>query len=876
MHNIKATAKNAAALLLFCTASLLAACGGGSSTSAAVAVGNATPKMPSVALEGATRIVASTRYDYSAVSSNLIGPVHEWAWGDGTIDKPATSGINKVWYTPGVYDIAVTSTGSNAELTSSRAATVIGTPVTSSSDHTCAIRADNTVVCWGTNIYGQLGNGTQVDSTVPVLVKGISQAIAVSSNGNQTCAVLADNTVWCWGGSFDPAFPIVITKLPKQVVGLNDVMTVVSGSFHHCALKKDGTVWCWGYDGAPVFGNGPASASETQTPVRVNAVRGAVAIGAGDQHTCAVVAPRGLVQCWGNNNYGQTGGVAVSNLSGRLPLETELPIFVPGVVNAVSLSVLAATSCAVIANGGMQCWGDNARGQFATGSGVGIGFTVLPPLNFKPQVVTTPVSGLAAAALGYNACALKTDKTVSCWGDYQAAVGTHSTPVEATVTQLGKDNAFVSSGATTCALKTDGRLFCRGVNDVGQLGNGTFIDSTVGFTEVLLGSLTTSTALVNDAVAVGESGFACAIRDDKTVACWGLALDISSNVPVVKGGLTGIKAISAGGSTACVIQADDTVACWGANAPFIFTSDIGLLGNGTTYNFYTSAPIQVANLVDVKSISVSRYHTCALKYNGKVVCWGNDLAGQLGRDQLSTQDAYLPAEVVGLSGVVSLSSTNFHNCAVTSSARVWCWGMGQRGEIGNGANSSVRKPTLVAGPLRAKSVSMFGNGACAIDLAGLGVCWGRGEAMQLGNGTTAATNVPGAAVQSTEPFLMLAGGAEHVCGISQSKAVLCWGRGGVSGFTRLYGPLSNSYGLAGTGNNWNSTTPVSVAGQSNVVGLSSNSGNSCSLKFDGTVWCWGQGGQGQLGNGFNADSNTVPVLVVGFKGLTVRPELFWH
>jgi alpha-tubulin suppressor-like RCC1 family protein len=111
--------------------------------------------------------------------------------------------------------------------------------------HTCAVRSDGTVWCWGWNNRGQLGDGTTTDSSAPRQVLGLIDAIDVSVGWRQTCALRADGTVWCWGDG---------NTTPSQIAQLKDVVSISAGASQSCALLSDSTVWCWGDDlSAPVL-----------------------------------------------------------------------------------------------------------------------------------------------------------------------------------------------------------------------------------------------------------------------------------------------------------------------------------------------------------------------------------------------------------------------------------------------------------------------------------------------------------------------------------------------------------------------------------------------------------------------------------------------
>lgn len=202
-------------------------------------------------------------------------------------------------------------------------------------DHACAVKSDGTVWCWGSNDACEIGIGPPTDpggcfgnacAPTPVQVSGLASVASVAAGDKHTCAVKSDGTLWCWGktadgeigdgnttgdGGWSPA----CRNVPVQVVALGtDVAEVAAGASHTCARKKDGTVWCWGLDSADQLGDG-GNASATcgftslpceTTPVQVAGVAGAVAIAAGGDHTC-VLSADGTVKCWGDNSDGQVG-----------------------------------------------------------------------------------------------------------------------------------------------------------------------------------------------------------------------------------------------------------------------------------------------------------------------------------------------------------------------------------------------------------------------------------------------------------------------------------------------------------------------------------------------------------------------------------------
>jgi alpha-tubulin suppressor-like RCC1 family protein len=437
--------------------------------------------------------------------------------------------------------------------------------IAASGNHACALVSDGGAVCWGENNNGQLGTLGFAEELAPEPVFGLKGAVAIATGEQHTCAVLGDDSVACWGASGAPAIANgTTTSLP--VTGVTGTTDIVAGSAsdHTCARLADAGAVCWGGGVHGELGDG--TMNTTFDPVAVVGVTGSVSLAAGADHTCAV-SPGGDVECWGANDSGQLGtGTASSALS------TE-PARVSGVTGAIAVGAGFQSSCALIADGTVECWGDNTFGQLGDGD-----TTIV--MSATP-VAVLGLTGATSLSVGYqHVCAIVAGGGVRCWGDGRSGeLGNGSTSAAATfvpVSGLTTVTAVAAGGNHTCALLPDGTVSCWGRNNDGQLGNGTsaLLSSTPQPVSGLAGVV---------ALAAGGEDATCALRGDGSVACWGAGAGgelgnwgtANASTPVPVYGLSGATAVAAGNDYFCVRLGDASIACWG-------NDQFGSIGHGST------------------------------------------------------------------------------------------------------------------------------------------------------------------------------------------------------------------------------------------------------------------------------------------------------
>ena len=575
----------------------------------------------------------------------------------------------------------------------------------------------------------------------------------------------------------------------------------------------------------------------------------------------------------------------------------------------VALSAGGSASCVLRQSGGVSCWGRNDDGQLGDGT-------------VTPRSASVSVSGLtdaiALAAGERHACAVRAAGTVVCWGaDDTGQLGDgggadQQTPIA--VPGVAGATAVVAGSGFSCALLADRSAVCWGDDSDGEIGDGAPSTTPRAPTPVMgLGGARSLSA---------HWQHTCAIVSDGSVACWGSNASgqlgdgtvVNRAQPVAVPGLQNVVAIATGLSHTCAMTAG-AVHCWGDNSQGQLGSNASG-SSGSTMQPMTQ-PTLVPIVIDPVAIAAGAQHTCAVRLNGQVLCWGQNSSGQLGNGSMSSLPE--PVPVTGLTNGVNVTAGATFSCATTNDGAIFCWGDDHYGQLGTGHDVVRPLPTTVA--VSADEVTAGGAHSCAVGRAAASggtngfLCWGSDQAGQLGDNGDEDRSLPG---PLGVPLVAgaISAGALHSCAVDSSAALWCWGRGssgqlgpghlvdtpfpievalpsgadqatavasggahscvlinpsdGLGGEIFCFG--DNSYGQLGDGTLTSRPTPVLVPlgpGAVRATAVSAGADHTCAIDVTGQPWCWGRGDSGQIGDGTGANQPT-PVPVSLTSGATVR------
>ena len=361
---------------------------------------------------------------------------------------------------------------------------------------TCGVTLDSRAYCWGDNSDGQFGNGTYTSSNTPVAVsQGAMPAGAtikqISAGLFYTCAIASDNKAYCWGYNSSGQLgngtntssnvPVAVSQgaMPAGAT----IKQISAGASTACAIASNNKAYCWGNNGSGQLGNGSTTASNTPVAVSQGAMPAGATVRqiAGGSTSCAI-ASNDKAYCWGGNTYGQLGNgtstssnVPVAVSQGALPGGTS--------IRQIDTTNYSST-CALASDSKAYCWGYNAYGQLGNGTTTNSNTPVAVSQGAMPGGVTIRQVDTS----GYTTCAIGSDNRVYCWGEARVgklgngSTSNSSVPVAVSQGTMLASNTVqrIAVGAQDhiCAIVTNSKGYCWGSNSSGQFGNGVTTSSS--------------------------------------------------------------------------------------------------------------------------------------------------------------------------------------------------------------------------------------------------------------------------------------------------------------------------------------------------------------------------------------------------------------
>ncbi|MFO0754996.1 MAG: EGF domain-containing protein [Byssovorax sp.] len=710
--------------------------------------------------------------------------------------------------TPGSYTCACPAGFSG----DGQSCTATYTAVTAGQLHACALRSDKTIWCWGLNTSGQVGTGTGDQIFLrPASAGGAATWTLVSAGAAFTCALDESKAISCWGtngsGQLGDGTTTTRTTPTPMAGGFTDWIALDAGSTHACGIREGGALYCWGSNNRGQLGDGT---NDNHSAPNLVSAGPWLSVSAGAEFTCAVKADHtlwcfgldtsrqlgdgqnvnsatpveestmdtmwqsvatgnafacglkldGSRFCWGANTLGQGGDGTAVNIAS--------PVKVGMDMDWTTLALGDLAGCGLRGAGTLACWGDGSLGQTGQPGAEG-------PL-LSPAVVGADGDWIAIAGGQRFACGIRTGGGLSCWGsDSRAALGLGYNSDRNDPTPIGNETTWdrvevqLDDG---CAIRKNGDLYCWGRNVSGQIGDGTQVTRPL---PVSIGAGKTWKRVV-----VGRT-HTCGIATDAgtdTLFCWGQDANgelgngpgvtpslMPAAINATPGNASPWSELAAGLNHTCAVRKDGTLWCWGRNAA-------GQLGDGTLTS--RPDPKQVVGASDWVDVAASGDFTCGLRANGALYCWGRNDSAQLGLGDVNSPVS--SPQKVGNGFYSAVDTGSNHACAVATNGGLWCWGRNASGELGLGnSQGPVLLPAQVGSDLDWSRPSIGqGTFSCALKVNGDLYCWGTGSYGQLGQGNLSSFNAP-QKVPSVLAWTRVSLGNDHTCGVQGDGRLSCWG-----------------------------------------------------------------------------------------------------
>jgi alpha-tubulin suppressor-like RCC1 family protein len=598
--------------------------------------GSATDSMPPITVPGTWNAVATgLRTSCGIADTGLL-----WCWGNedrGGVGNGQTTGFTSPVQIAGGTQFQSVAVGD---------------------EFGCALDTTGAAWCWGRSDYGQAGTASAADpQPTPIPVAGADKFTKLVAGRNTACALTTDSRLRCWGDNErgeigDDTSNSRNTPTAVDADRYTDWIDVAAGKAHTCGIRLNGDLWCWGSNHHDQLVADTSPFAQAQRPTLVSATSGpSAAVLAGDDQTC-VLDQAHTMWCAGRTGLGQLATMG-SHVS---PTQ---------VGSYASASAGVHSTCAIESGGALWCWGEN-EDDADVGDASGLD---------RQLPVHVGTATWSSVELGEAACAIDPSGNLSCWGandvDETGNPTGYNVPAPEAVL-AGTHFASVSTSKHTCGIAAD-TLYCWGANGFGECG-------AMPPPAVLPASsipLSGMWALVS----TGDSHTCAVQKGGAVVQCWGLnnvgelgdgtrTDHIAPANVLLPSGLV-IDKITSGSAHTCVHTSTNAVYCWGFNG-------FGQLGDQTRND--QSTPFLIAD--SWLDIAAGERSTCGIQPDHTLWCWGANEHGQIGDTTFIDRD--VPTIISTDTDWVAVTAGQQHACARKQDGTLWCWGYNYHGEIGDG------------------------------------------------------------------------------------------------------------------------------------------------------------------------------------------------
>ena len=721
--------------------------------------------------------------------------------------------------------------------------------------NSAAIDSVGRLFTWGPNASGQLGDGTTINKSSPVLI-GTSSWSVVSAGLNNTVAIDSVGRLFVWGlnSSGQIGDGTTVSASSPVLIGTSSWSKVASLVSVTAAITTDGKLFTWGLAGNGALGNNSLTANRS-SPVQLGTSSWSM-VAAGTSYAIAAIDSVGRLFTWGSgisNNYNlgtlAPGAYTVTGTSSPVQVASSASFSMV----AVGYSHMMAIRSTVGSVGQLFGWGSGGSGNYGAN-----GFDLQSSqLGYPVQVNTSyTVSSVSTswtiASMTKTAFAIDSNGRLFSWGaNNTGQLGDGTTITKYSPTQVGTSSwSKVASGmSNTLAIDSVGRLFTWGYgNPAGAIGDGTTISKS---SPVLLGTSSWS------AVSIKES-FGMAVDSVGRLFTWGNA----------GFGELGDGTVTAKSSPVVISTLNSATVISSLSSPESFTlisSGYGnilfAVGKSPTYNVYAwGSSVGISNfdvlyptaLLNQNNIFANKFspfvsvssdgsHVAAIRSDGSMWTIGQSQNNSGAAGNGSTLPISSPVQI-GTSSWVATSSGYFTGYGIDANGRLFSWGQADLGQLGDSTTVAKSSPVQVG----TSSWSLISSGyqwTAAIDSVGRLFAWGSNSQGQLGDGTTVNKSSP---VQvGTSSWASVASGLSHTVAIDSVGRLFAWGL--------------NSGGQIGDGTTINKSSPVQI-GTSSWSVVNASTSNCYAIDSVGRLFTWGTNGAGQIGDGTTI-SKSSPVLI---------------